>query len=191
MSLGLRTTGRAAKAVSAEIERELGLDDVAALLEEKGVQAPQIKEFRERHHALARLIAEGRKPGEAALLCRYSQSRMSVLLADPAFMELVQHYTVLVNGSFVDFQQKLSELALDAAAILQSRMEDSPEDLSDALVLQIIQVGADRTGHGPSQKVEHNHKVGLADRLMSAASRAARAKDVTPLEIEDDRSNAQ
>ena len=191
MSLGLRTTGRAAKAVSAEIERELGLDDVATLLEEKGVQAPQIKEFRERHHALARLIAEGRKPGEAALLCRYSQSRMSVLLADPAFMELVQHYTVLVNGSFVDFQQKLSELALDAAAILQSRMEDSPEDLSDALVLQIIQVGADRTGHGPSQKVEHNHKVGLADRLMSAASRAARAKDVTPSEIEDGRSNTQ
>jgi len=62
----------------------------------------------------------------------------------------------------------------------------------DAMVAgQIIQVGADRTGHGPSQKVEHNHKVGLADRLMSAASRAARAKDVTPSEIEDGRSNTQ
>lgn len=186
MSLGLRTTGRAAKAVSAELERELGLDDVAMLLEEKGVQAPQIKEFRERHHALARLVAEGRRPGEAALMCRYSQSRMSVLLADPAFQELVSHYRCIVNESFVDFQGKLAELALDAASILQSRMEDEPEKMSDALVLQIVQVGADRTGHGPSQKIEHNHKVGLADRLMSAASRAAKAKDVTPLEIEND-----
>lgn len=182
MTLNLRTTGRAAKAVSAEIERDLDMDDVASLLEEKGVKAPQIKEFRERHHALARLIAEGRKPGEAALLCRYTQSRMSVLLADPAFMELVNHYREMVNEEFVDFQAKLAELALDAAHILQSRMEEKPEDLSDALVLQIVQVGADRTGHGPSQKVEHNHKVGLADRLMSATARIDRLKDITPKE---------
>lgn len=185
MSLGLRTTGRAAKPITAEFDRELNFDDVQTLLEEKGVAAPQIKEFRERHHALARLIAEGRKPGEAALLQRYSQSRMSVLLADPAFMELVAHYREMVNEEFVDFQKKLGELALDAAMILQSRMEDKPDEMSDALVLQIVQVGADRTGHGPSQKVEHNHKIGLADRLMSAKDRVARARDITPKEIEE------
>lgn len=185
MTLGLRTTGRAAKAISAEVERELDMDDVASLLGERGVQAPQIKEFRERHHALARLIAEGKRPGEAALICRYSQSRMSVLLADPAFKELVAHYQELVNEEFVDFQAKLAELALDAASILQSRMEDRPDDLSDALVLQIVQVGADRTGHGPSQKVEHNHKIGLADRLMSANARIANAKNITPKENEE------
>lgn len=184
MTLGLRTTGRAAKPITAEFERELDFEDVNALLAEKGVQAPQIKEFRERHHALARLIAEGKRPGEAAIICRYSQSRMSVLLADPAFMELVAHYRELVNEEFVDFQAKLSELALDAALILQSRMEERPDELSDALVLQIVQVGADRTGHGPSQKVEHNHKIGLADRLMSAKDRVERARDVTPKEIE-------
>ena len=186
MALGLRTTGRAAKAVSAELERELGLEDVALLLDEKGVQAPQIKEFRERHHALARLIAEGKKPGEAALMQRYSQSRMSVLLADPAFRELVEHYRSIVDEAFLDFQQQLAALALDATMIMRSRMEDTPDDLSDAVVLQIIQVGADRTGHGPSQKVEHNHKVGLADRLMSATARVAKMRDVTPVEIEDD-----
>lgn len=183
MGLDLRTTGRAKKAFSAEVERELGLEDVASLLEEKGVAAPQIVQLRERHHALARLIAEGKKPGEAAILCRYSQSRMSVLLADPAFRELVAHYAELVNEEFVDFQGKLAELALDAALILQSRMEDKPDELSDALVLQIIQVGADRTGHGPSQKVEHNHKIGLADRLNSARSRIETTfKDITPQE---------
>lgn len=180
MGLGLRTTGRAKKAITAELERELGLDDVESLLTEKGVAAPQIKEFRERHHALARHIAEGKKPGEAAILCRYSQSRMSILLADPAFNELVAHYRTMVNEKFSEFQEKLAELALDAAHILQDRMEDRPEDLSDALVLQIIQVGADRTGHGPSQKTEVNVKVGLADRLASATRRIQSMRDVTP-----------
>lgn len=183
MTLGLRTTGRAAKPMLAEMERELGLDDVESLLGEKGVQAPQIKEFRERHHALARLIAEGRKPGEAAILQRYSQSRMSVLLADPSFRELVAHYQSIVNEEFVDFQAKLSELALDAAMILQSRMEERPDDLSDALVLQIVQVGADRTGHGPSSKTEVNVKVGLADRLAEATRRSQLAmRNITPEE---------
>lgn len=185
MTLGLRTTGRGKKPLIAEVERELEMGDVESLLEEKGVQAPQIKEFRERHHALARLIAEGRKPGEAAILQRYSQSRMSVLLADPSFRELVAHYQTIVNEEFVDFQAKLSELALDAASILQSRMEDKPEDMSDALVLQIVQVGADRTGHGPSQKTEVNVKVGLAERLAEATRRIQRTIiDVTPSEVQ-------
>lgn len=185
MGLDLRTTGRAKKAFSAEVERELGLDDVASLLDERAVAAPQLVQLRERHHALARHIAEGRKPGEAAILCRYSQSRMSVLLADPAFQELVQHYTQVVNHEFVDFQAKLAELALDAASILQSRMEDDPDKMSDALVLQIVQVGADRTGHGPTQKTEMSVKVGLADRFNAARQRVAAAqqmKDITPEE---------
>lgn len=185
MNLGLRTTGRAVKPITAEVERELGLDDVASLMEERGVQAPTVAVLRERHHALARLVAEGMRPGEAALMLRYSQSRMSVLLGDPAFQELVEHYRGLVNEEFVDFQKKLSELAIDAAHILQSRMEEKPEDLSDALVLQIVQVGADRTGHGPSQKSEVNIKVGLAERISSAHERSLRARDVTP-KIEED-----
>ena len=182
MTLGLRTTGRASKAFSAEFERELGLDDVESLQSERGVAPPQIIHIRERHHALARHIAEGKKPGEAAVLCRYSQSRMSILLADPAFTELVSHYRGIVNDQFVDFQTKLAELALDAALILQSRMEDTPDDLSDALILQVIQVGADRTGHGPTQKTELNIKVGLADRLTAAQDRIAKARNITPAE---------
>lgn len=160
------------------------MTDVASLLEEKGVQAPTIHAFRERHHALARLIAEGKKPGEAGLLCRYSQSRVSILMSDPAFGDLIQHYRELVNEQFVDFQKKLSELAIDAAGILQDRMENEPDDLSDALLLQVIQVGADRTGHGPSQKSEVNIKVGFADRLAEAQLRVASMKNVTPVEDE-------
>lgn len=182
MGLDLRTTGRAKKAISAEIEKELDEADLRSLQVEQGIQAPTIIHMRERHHAVARSIAEGKKPGEAALLHRYTPSRMSILQADPAFQELVAHYRSLVNDEFVDFQKKLAELAIDAAHILQTRMEDAPDEISDPTLLQIIQVGADRTGHGPSQKTEVNIKVGLADRLASAQHRAAMARDVTPRE---------
>lgn len=185
MSLELRTTGRAAKPLSVEIERELDAMDISMLLEEKGVKAPTVINLRERHHALARHIAEGKKPGEAALLCRYSQSRVSILLDDPAFQELVAHYRECVNAEFVDFQAKLADLAIDAAHILQDRLEDKPETISDAMLLQIVTVGADRTGHGPSQKSEVNIKIGLAERLASAQTRIGAMKNITPSETEE------
>jgi len=183
MNKQVRTSGRAKKNVFAELDRLLGEDDLEMLSEEREIKAPQIVALRERHHAIARLIAEGKKPGEAALLCRYSQSRVSILLDDPAFMELVEHYRGLVNEEFVDFQKKLAELGLDAAMLLQERMEDKPDELSDSLLLQLVQVSADRTGHGPSAKSEINIKIGLADRLNQARQRSLSVmKDITPLD---------
>lgn len=183
MDLGLRTTGRSSKPLVAEVLGEIEMFDLESLSEERGVQAPQILKLRERHHSLARLIAEGKKPGEAALLCRLSQSRVSILLSDPAFMDLVAHYRELVNVEFVDFQKKLAELGIDAATVLQERLEDKPDELSDSLLLQLVQVSADRTGHGPSQKTELNVKIGFANRLTEAKERSLVAyKDVTPVE---------
>lgn len=184
MGLGLRTTGRATKALSAEVERELDECDIASLLEERGTKPPQVHTLRERHHALARLIADGKSPSDAAILCRYTQARVSVLMSDPAFQELIAHYRDIVAEEFVDFQKKLADLAIDAASILQERMEDKPDDLSDALLLQVVTVGADRTGHGPSQKSEVNIKVGLAGRLAAATQRIEAMKDVTPKEAD-------
>lgn len=187
MGLDLRTTGRASKPLSAEIERELSVDDIISLQEEKGVKAPTVKQFRERHHALARLIAEGKRPGDAAVIMRYTQSRLSILLGDPAFQELISHYKELVNEQFVDFQKKLSDLAIDAASVLQERLEDKPDEIGDAMLLRIVEVGADRTGHGPSQKSEVNIKVGLASRLSEARQRIdQRMRDITPKGGEND-----
>lgn len=185
MNLGLRTTGRAAKALSAEVERELTSEDIDSLLSERGTKPPTVIAMRERHHALARLIAEGRTASEAAALMRYTQSRVSILLSDPAFQELITHYREIVNEQFVDFQKKLADLSIDAATILQERMEDDPDKLSDALLLQVVTVGADRTGHGPSQKSEVNVKIGLANRLAVAAERMAQMKNITPPEEGD------
>lgn len=180
-ALGLRTSGRAKAELFAEIEDVISDADVASLQEERGVTAPQIVKLRERHHALARLIAEGKKPGEAALIARYSQSRVSILMNDPAFLELITHYKEVVNREFVDFQRKLAELGVDAATVLQERLEDAPDDMSDALLLRLVEVSADRTGHGPSSKTEVNVRIGLAERLQQARARSEAAmRDITP-----------
>lgn len=180
-ALGLRTSGRAKAELFAEIEDVISDADVASLQEERGVTAPQIVKLRERHHALARLIAEGKKPGEAALIARYSQSRVSILMNDPAFLELITHYKEVVNREFVDFQRKLAELGVDAATVLQERLEDAPDDMSDALLLRLVEVSADRTGHGPSAKTEVNVRIGLAERLQQARARSEAAmRDITP-----------
>lgn len=182
MGLGLRTTGRAKAPLVAEIERELDEMDLASLAGERGVSAPQIGALRERHHALARLIAEGKKPGEAAVIMRYTAARVSILLSDPAFQELVEHYRSVVDGEFVDFQKKLAELGVDAAHLLQERLEDPEQanEFSNAALLQLVTISADRTGHGPSAKTEVNVKVGLADRLLAAKERHLALRDITP-----------
>ena len=181
MTMGLRVKGRAKQPIAAELVRELTAEDLALLSVERGVQAPPvIGKLRERHHALARLIAEGRKPGEAALMTRYDPSRVSILLGDPAFQDLVAHYRAMVNDEYVGFHAQLAALGVDAASLLAERMEETPDDISTGQLMQLVTLSADRTGFGPSQKTEVNVRVGLAERLAKANQRIAMSRDVTP-----------
>lgn len=181
----LRTTGRASKPVEAELEQHLTKEDLDSLLEERGTKPPEIKEMRERHHNLARLIAEGKKPGEAATIARYTLSRVSILMTSPAFQDLVAHYREMVEDQYIGFNAQLAALGVDAANIISERLEDNPDEVTMGALLQLVTISADRTGHGPSQKTEVNIKIGLADRLMQARSRAQVAqspRDITPAE---------
>lgn len=190
MALGLRTTGRAAKAFTVEVERELNLEDLMdeAFDGPRATTKPKpIAAMRERHHALARLIAEGTSPGEAGVRTRYSGAHVSVLLSDPAFQDLVEHYRAMKDDQYVDFHKKLGELGVDAAHLLQERLEDedASKEFSNAALMGLVTIAADRTGFGPSQKTEVNVKVGLADRLMEARKRQAAMIDITPKETDN------
>ena len=170
-----RTTGRASKAVSAEIVRSLDEADLALLGEEKGSKPSAIKRISERHHALARNLAAGMGPGEAALVCGYSASRVSILQDDPAFKELVIFYSADVDRAYADLHTRLSGLAVTAADELMSRLEDDPEGISTGQLMELTKMGADRTGHGPqSSSTNVNVNVDLADRLKAARERVAK-----------------
>ena len=118
-----RTRGRASAALTAVAVRALQVDDLVLLQGEKGSRAPPLKRLAERHHALARCLASGMSPGDAAVTCGYDQSRVSILQADPAFRELLTFYRDDVNRSYRDMHERLAGLSLDATALLQEQLE--------------------------------------------------------------------
>lgn len=178
----VRTTGRAAKpAPTAEAIRELRGQDLELLSEEKGSRPPPLKRLRDRHHSAARLLASGKSEGEVAAITGYDISRISILKNDPAFVELLEFYRADVNREYLSLHEQLAGLSMDAAVILRERMEDEPDKLTVTQVLEIVRLGADRTGHGPSTKVEQNVNINLASRLDEARKRlASRTIDITP-----------
>jgi hypothetical protein len=181
--LGLRIGGRAKKALSFGEPEPLGEDDLRRLAEPRQSTAEPIKKLRERHHALARMIASGMKPGEAAIACGYTAARVSILLSDPTFEELVAHYADLRKERYFDGLQVMAELHMDAVEEIRDRLENEPEEFTIGQLMELTKLTADRTGKGPSTKTEVDVKVGLADRLQAGYARALAAlgmRDVTP-----------
>lgn len=169
-----RTTGRARRDVTAVQVRELDESDLLLLQDEKGVKAPPLKRLSDRHHSLARCLASGMEEGNAAIVCGYDSSRVSVLKADPAFQELLAFYRADVTDKYLDMHGVLAGLSLDAAMELRERLEaDMQADdktVSLPQLMELVKLGADRTGFGP-QSSQVNVNVDLAGRLQAARER--------------------
>jgi hypothetical protein len=171
LDLDIRTKGRAMVPLTARTVRPLCEADIVLLAEETGVKTSAVKRLSDRHHALARAIASGMPPGEAAIMCGYALSRVSILQADPAFKELLAFYREEKDRAFRSVQDKLAGMASDVLDELQTRIEDEPEKLTVTQMLQIVTMAADRTGNGPSSTQNVNVNEGLARRLEAARQR--------------------
>ena len=170
----LQLMGKKPSSVSGTVSRELTEEDINELQEERGTQAAPIKKIRDRHHALARNLASGMSQNEAAISCGLSPSRVSILKSDPAFKELLAFYRTDVDNTYRDLHEKLSGLASDAADELTERLEENPETLSTGQLMEVVKLGADRTGHGPqSSNTTVNVNVDMAARLEAARKRVA------------------
>jgi hypothetical protein len=176
VDLGLditRTRGRAAKPVAAVEMRDLTDADLALLDTEKGVHAPTIKKIRESHHALARALASGMRPAEAAQVTGYSLSRISIIKADPAFQDLMTVYTDQVGEIYANLHDKMAAMAVDVVEELHERLHEDPEEFTTNQLLDVAKTFADRTGHGPQTKTQNvNVNIDLATRLEAGRRRA-------------------
>ena len=148
-----RTLGRAPVPFSHSLARELVPADLARLAVEQGITAPNVKRMNDRHHALAKHLASGKKPAEAALMTGYCLSRVSILQADPAFAELLAFYRSDRDIAEAQVIERVSTLTLSVVAELEDRMENDPDSFKTRELLDIATAGLDRTGHGPSSKV--------------------------------------
>ena len=168
----------------AMLERPVTEEDLKVLAQPRDVRAPALKRLSTRHHRLARCLAEGMSPGEAAIACDYVLSRVSILQDDPTFQHLVQTYKKQVDAHYSDLHEKLSQVAGTAASLIQDRLEEEGEDLDVEVLERLVKMGADRTGYGPQVTKNHNINTGFAARLDAARARISQFREPAVIEAE-------
>lgn len=161
----------------------LGPEDILAMQKHVasggnlGVQAINIKALRHTHHRLAQLLAVGVDETVAAKLCNYAVSRVSQLKADPAFAELMAHYSDDVKEEWADFVATAANLSLDFLQELQRRLDETPDAFTPQTLNESLKILADRTGHAPVQKTQNvNINVDMGTKLKQARERANEAE---------------
>jgi len=184
LGLDVRTIGRAEKPLQCMVTRELTPVDLAMLVVERGVKPKPIQKIRDSHHAVARLIAEGKSGIEIQLATGVTASRVSILKNDPAFADLVSFYRSKVaelrDKAFYEISAKLAALGSDGIDELLDRLTEEPEKLATDELIDIVKLAADRTGHGPQTKSTNlNVNVDLAARVAAGRQRLARLSERT------------
>lgn len=142
-----------------------------ALLEAGVTRAPKLKSLRDSHHAAARAIAGGMKHSEVALITGYSPTRISQLVADPAFADLVSFYRQNLDAAYSGLFEKFAAFSKDLFDELRERFEADPDSFSNPFILEMMKVMADRSGTGP-RSTQVNINIDLASRLEAARRQA-------------------
>lgn len=156
------------------VVRDLTEADLPLIEKSPALAVGELKNLRERHHMLARLLAQGTTLGQASAMTGYTPPRINQLLGDPTFKELVLFYRGEVEIEYLDTHTTLALVTNTAAQQLLDKLEDEPEKISDSLRLEILKAAADRSGHGPqSQTTSLNVNVDMAERMERARARRA------------------
>lgn len=173
--------GKLTEAAVAEVSdiRELKRADLTVLAMPRPAQ--QLQTLRDTHHRVARAVAAGLRNDEVCVLTGFSLSRVSVLKADPTFMELVAHYRGVITAEYAQCDPVIDYLkgnALKAAAMLSDKLDaaaEKDEFLPTRDLLGIAELGFDRTGYGKVNK-NVNINVDFAAQLEAARKRTAAAR---------------
>ena len=138
---------RPAMPLALEVVRELGEEDLAEILSPTplacGTNA--VKTLRSSHHTLARLLAEGRRPGECSVITGYSLSRISILQNDPAFQELQSYYAAQLEPVYLNVHERLAQVGTDALEVIQERLDSDPDGFKNSELLAIVESTMDRS----------------------------------------------
>ena len=168
--------GRVAKERRIGPVRELTRVDLDALREPRP-KGSAAKRFRDSHHRVAVLFAEGLRATQVMAMTGYSHNRVCQLIADPTFKELIASYRAdahthlrenldefrnLSIGNMVEAELQLEEVLASA--------RDSEEPLAVRELVAITADRADRFGYGKHQ-TNTNVNVDFAKSLDAAVKR--------------------
>jgi hypothetical protein len=164
--------------------RVLARADLSALL----VKRPPtlLKSISDKHHRIARAVAAGLSVIDVAAVCGITATRVSLLKADPAFIELCAHYRGLVTADYVESVDSFLEVMLanklKAEVMLGDKLDaaiDGDEVLPTRDLLAISRDAADRSGHGKVQ-TNMNVNVDFAAKLEAARRRSSQSRGPAP-----------
>lgn len=177
--------GRKQRSLTAEPVRPLTEADLVVLTSrERGTAPRPIMRIRDRHHAIAKMVANGMSNGQISLISGMDPARISILRSDPTFKELVEDYRSIDDALQAEFMERATTLTLTAIESIQDDLENPDHEMSTATKLEIAKFGSDRIGHGPVTKTSNvNVNVELASRISTARKRAL--LDVTDAEFKE------
>jgi|SRR5579872_759921 len=136
-----------------------------------------VAQFRESHHAVARMLAAGMTPSMIRQRTGRSQRSLSLLMADPTFQELIAYYTKRIEDKWEENMDSYLDLGMSnmirAEAQIAERLEAAEENDEPIPLMtldRISQGRADRFGYGKNQRIDVN--VNFADKLDRAIERS-------------------
>lgn len=172
-----RRTYSQAKIVSVRPLTEADLEH----LRRPSIPAERIKNLRDSHHNIARLIASGLNQNEIAMRCGCSIGTISRFKRDPAGADLIAHYRSLKTTDWLADQDSITRLSNSAIGKIVRQYNDhlDESDASGELIpiRTLVAMGSDlmdRFGYG-KKSAQLNINVGLAARLEE---RIARTKKI-------------
>jgi hypothetical protein len=151
-----------------------------------------IARLRERHHSVARLIANNFAQNIVCQITGYTDAYLSTLLKNPAMQDLIGHYRAQHNNAAEVVGEKLRTTAMRAVEALSDRLDegsDSENALSNNDLIALAKLGLDRSGHGPtSTQINKNLDVVVDYAELAKLNRAAKATEddlLLPAPIEE------
>lgn len=126
-------------------------------LQARAPAAPQVvAKMRDSHHQLARLVADGQKVIDIALITGYSPEHIHRLESDPAFQELVAHYKSVVEVKYINMHERIAGLGSDTIQEIHERLRDKPDEFTISGLTELAKLTLDRSGFGPTKTVNQN-----------------------------------
>lgn len=154
-----------------EYVRDLTLADVEAREAAPVKKLPVLAKLRASHHEAAKAIAEGLSHTEVSLRTGYHPSRISMLMNDPAFADLVETYKGIGRETWLDAVNRARVANVDLLERIMDKVEED-DDIPLNTLTELYKATGKLAGMGLPAKSEVNVNVNLSGRLEAARRRA-------------------
>jgi len=134
-----------------------------------------IKTLKARHHKAAKLVAAGFRVQDVARKTGYAAGTIQTFKSNPAFKELVDHYSGEFEETVGELHDRMEALTLDLIGAVEEKLEEGNDDISLGELKDLLTMFLDRTGNSPIKRVEkhsvsENYNASIIQQVRSVAA---------------------